>query len=66
VARAPELELTVHTSIGIVRPGEKLVVAVDETRTDMDIDVLKRSLEDQLPGVKAVVIRAEGIVVYRP
>lgn len=60
-----ELQLDVSTSVGLVRSGDKLVVAMAATATDMDIDVMEQKIMAKLPGVDVIAIRAEGIVVYR-
>ena len=63
MARIPA-ELDIHT-IAVVRPGDKLVVAVSRPVTMMERDEIKHRLEAQLPGVQVVPVWAAALAVYR-
>lgn len=65
MARTQELELNVHTSVGVVRPGDKLVVALDSPISDQDASRAREHLAALLPGVDIVVVPCNGLVVYR-
>lgn len=65
MARFQDLEIDVHTSVGIVRPGDKLVIAIGSRMTDQEADRMKNHIQDQLPGVSVVLVEAEALVVYR-
>jgi hypothetical protein len=56
------MEIDVHTSVGIVRPGDKLVIAVARLLDEDEIAYLQA----QVPGVEIVPIMASALVVYRP
>lgn len=65
MVKLQDLELNVHTSVGVVRPGDKLVIATSARWTDQELHDHVAQLEEKLPGVEIVVIRAEALVVYR-
>lgn len=50
----------------VIRPGDTLVVRVQAAISPQQVDELKRELSERLPGVKALVVAAEQIAVYRP
>jgi hypothetical protein len=66
MATVRDIEIGAHVSVGIVRPGDKLVIAVSGPLGMDERDDMRRSAERALPGVEAVVIQAETLLVYRP
>jgi hypothetical protein len=60
-----EMEVDVQASVGIVRPGDKLVVALGRHVPQDEADDLKGQLEANLSGVEAVIIEADALVVHR-
>jgi hypothetical protein len=50
----------------VVRPGDTLVVRVRPAISAQQVDEIKRELSERLPGVKALIVAAEEIAVYRP
>lgn len=54
----------------MVRPGDTLVVRLAGTMTheeyDNACDMIDKMLGERLPGVKAVVLNADQVLVYRP
>jgi hypothetical protein len=65
MARMQELEIAVDASVGVVRPGDKLVVVVPPPASDQEVARARDMLQDLLPGVSVIVIPASGLVVYR-
>jgi hypothetical protein len=65
VPKTSELELLVNTSVGVVRSGDKLVVAVPGNFSDKELHDHANQLEDSLPGVEVIIVRATALVVYR-
>jgi hypothetical protein len=50
-----------------VRPGDTLIVRVSTGSVTWEqADLIKETLQHQLPGVQVVVVAAAGIAVYRP
>jgi hypothetical protein len=60
-----EMGVGVQASVGIVRPGDKLVVALGRYVPQDEADDLKGQFEANLSGVEAVIIEADALVVYR-
>lgn len=56
--------------VATVRPGETLVIALPGRISREDLDdataEIVRELRERLPGVKAVVLNADQLAVYRP
>jgi hypothetical protein len=50
----------------VIRPGDTLVARVKPGICAAEAKRLSNGIEEHLPGVKAVVIAAEQLVVYRP
>ncbi len=52
----------------VVRPGDTLVVGLHtNTMTPAQYDLMRRRLEDALPGVKVVFItQVQTMTIYRP
>ena len=64
MATLHDIEIDIHASVGIVRPGDKLVVAVSSL--DMAArDKLREQLGQQLPGVEVIPVQASALIVYR-
>lgn len=61
-----ELEIGVHANIGLVRPGDKLVIGVSRPITNDHVKDYEAYVARHLPGVEAVVICADSLAVYRP
>ena len=66
MARMPAIEVDIHTSVGLVRPGDKLVIAVSRPLDMATADRIKQRFEASLPGVEIVLVEATALVVYRP
>jgi len=66
VASTRSIEVNVHTSVGIVRPGDKLVLACDRPLDMAEADDIRTCVREQLPGVEPVIIEAAALAVYRP
>ena len=49
-----------------VRPGDTLIVAIDQHYGPQDMVAFKERLEERLPGVKVTVVTARQLLVYRP
>ena len=49
-----------------VRPGDTLVVAIDQHYDARAMAAFKERLEERLPGVKVTVLTARQLLVYRP
>jgi hypothetical protein len=57
----------VTTPIGIIRPGDKLIVRVGRDITDEGFDQVSADLANlQLPDVQVIVICADELAIYRP
>jgi hypothetical protein len=65
MAIIPGIEIDAQVSIGIVRPGDKLVIAVARPLDMDERDEVRAVAERSLPGVEVVVIQADALVVYR-
>jgi hypothetical protein len=65
MAIIPGIEIDAQVSIGIVRPGDKLLIAVAGPLDMGERDEVREEAERWLPGVEGVVIRADALVVYR-
>jgi hypothetical protein len=65
MAAIQTVEIDAHVSAGIIRPGDKLVIAVARPLDMAEREKLREAVEWSLPGVEAVVIQAEALVVYR-
>lgn len=61
-----ELELDMHANIGLVRPGDTLVIALDQPLSKADAEQREADIAARLPGVRAVFITGNSIAVYRP
>jgi hypothetical protein len=61
MAAIQSLEIDAHVNVGIVRPGDKLVIAVSRLPDEDEIAYLQA----QIPGVEIVPIMASALVVYR-
>jgi hypothetical protein len=66
LAAIPGIEVDVHASVGVVRPGDTLVLATRRQLSQADADGYKHRLQDRLPGVEVVIVAADALVVYRP
>jgi hypothetical protein len=60
-----DLEIDVHASVGICRPGDKLVVALGRRLTEKEAHDEAERIQGYLPGVTVVIVEAEALVVYR-
>jgi len=60
--RRHSVEIDVHANVGVVRPGERLVIAVSR----MPKPAEQEELRMRMPGVDAVFVEANALVVYRP
>lgn len=59
-------DLMVNVADGvIVRPGDTLVVRVRDFSTEAEAAEWRQMLEDLLPGVKAIIVCADELVVHR-
>jgi len=47
----------------VLKPGDKVLVALTEDRTDDDIVLMRRVLHEQFPDVLFVVVEGANIVV---
>jgi len=65
MAIIPGIEIDAQVSIGIVRPGDKLVIAVARPLDMDERDEMRTETERAVPGVEAVIIQADALVVYR-
>jgi hypothetical protein len=65
MARLPPVELEVHASFALVRPGDTLIVGTSRLLTVQEHSDWKARLEADLPGVKIVLTEASGLAVYR-
>lgn len=55
-----------HANVGIVRPGDKLIVAMCRELDMAEAEQIRRQLAENLPGVEAVILSgADSLVVYR-
>ena len=54
-----------HVSVSIVRPGDKLLIAVNRRITASEANDLRERLEAQLPGVEFGVVEAAALMAYR-
>jgi hypothetical protein len=59
------IEVDVHASVGIVRPGDKLVIATGRHLDMHEAEQLMTRLREQLPGVEIVPVEASALIVYR-
>lgn len=60
------VEIDAHVSAGIVRPGDRLVIAVNRHLTLAEAATLRERLEARLPGVEVVPVEAAALMAYRP
>jgi len=60
------VEIDAHVSVGIVRPGDKLVIAVNRRITAAEADALRKRLEARLPGIEVVPVEAVALMAFRP
>lgn len=58
-------DLMVHSAVH-VRPGDTLVVAIDQHYSSQEMVAFKERFEQRLPGVKVTVVTARQLLVYRP
>ena len=65
MALIPGIEIDAQVSIGVVRPGDKLVIAVARPLDMDERDEMRAETERAIPGVEAVIIQADALVVYR-
>ncbi len=65
MAVTPSMEIDIHANIGLVRPGDKLVVAVGRRMSQAEVAEGTERLEAQLPGVEIVFTEGESLAVYR-
>jgi hypothetical protein len=56
----------VQLSGALVRPGDRLVVAVPDPLTPHDIEYLQADIASRLSGVDVIVVKAVQLIVYRP
>jgi hypothetical protein len=66
MATVPDIEIGIHHRIDIVRPGDKLLMAVDGDPGDTEIEKWRDTLATKLPGVELVVFNTSSLLVYRP
>jgi hypothetical protein len=59
-------EIDAHVSVGIVRPGDRLVIAVNRRLTAAGAAALRERLGARLPGVEVVPVEAAALMAYRP
>lgn len=60
------IEIDVDANVGIVRPGDKLVVATCRQLDLAEAEQMQRQLAENLPGVEAIILSgADSLVVYR-
>jgi hypothetical protein len=50
----------------VVKPGDTLVVAVRSGFSEQEADEMAVKLQQLLPGVRAVIVPANQLMVYRP
>lgn len=65
MAKMPAIEVEIRASVGVVRPGDKLVIAV---RGPLDLatrDRIKQALGAELPGVEIVPVQADALIIYQ-
>jgi len=60
------VEIDAHVSVGIVRPGDKLVIAVNRRLSPSEVGALQYHYEKRLPGVEVVAVEAAALMAYRP
>lgn len=60
------IEVEVHASVGVVRSGDKLVIALPGDPPQAEVDDIRERMAADLPGVKVVIIPANALMVYRP
>jgi ABC-type sugar transport system substrate-binding protein len=68
VAELKTVEVRVKPRIDavVVRPGDTLVVRVAPDMTPEQAAELKANLLDRLPGIDAVIVGSDQMLVYRP
>lgn len=68
MATMPSIDVDVDLNlyVGLVRPGDKLVVAIGRQLDMATAGRIRELLEAKLPGVEIVPIEASALVVYRP
>jgi len=66
MSAAPSIEIDVNASIGVVRPGDKLVIGLAQPVTADQVKDWQAYIAGHLPGVEAVVVCAHTLAVYHP
>lgn len=66
MATMPSIDVDMNLYVGLVRPGDKLVVAVGHHLDMATAARIRELLEAKLPDVEVVLIEAAALVVYRP
>lgn len=61
------VEIVVSCDAHVIRPGDTVILRVDQTVTPDQARFVAETLKDKLPGVEVLIVGAvAGIDVYRP
>lgn len=52
--------------MGVIRPGDRLVIRFDRPTSTQEIDDYRTQLAEAMPGIAVVFVQAEQALIIRP